>query len=170
MTPSETSYFIIPLTQGQFAKISNHRYVDLMKYRWAARWSKNAHGFYAVAHAPVVEGRRPTILMHRLIMGFTTGSFDGQMCVDHINGDTLDNRDENLRIADRAQNSHNRGMRKDNSSGYKGVSRTKSGLWRAQIQYRGEKITLGDFLHPENAYRLYCRVGRKLYGEFWREI
>ena len=71
------------------------------------------------------------ILMHRVVMDAPKG-----MDVDHINGDRLDNRKENLRICTRAQNSQNKKLRRDSQSGYKGVYE-----WRPYIQKRKQEYT-----------------------------
>ena len=54
--------------------------------------------------------------------------------VDHINGDRLDNRKENLRVCTQAENLRNRKMNKNNSAGFKGVARSGS-KWRARITF-----------------------------------
>lgn len=86
---------------------------------------------------------------------------------DHINGNGLDNRRENLRLASRADNNANRGKTKRNVSGYKGVSWNKSkGKYIAQISHNGKKIHLGQFDDPAKAYEAYCTAAKQYYGEF----
>lgn len=70
--------------------------------------------------------------------------------IDHINGNKIDNRIENLREVTGSQNQQNRENPKNNSSGYKGVSKCGN-KWRAQIQINGEKIHLGVFAIKEEA-------------------
>lgn len=103
--------------------------------------------------------------MHQLIMsGHTKGSF-----VDHINGDTLDNRDENLRWATRSQNGANRKKRIDSKSRFKGVSWiTANKKWCAQLRHNGKLYRLGNFLLEEDAYRAYSLKAKEVFGEYWR--
>jgi len=70
--------------------------------------------------------------------------------VDHINGDTLDNRKSNLRIVSVQGNSLNRKLNQNNSFGWLGVSKTDFG-YVAQIKIDGKMIGLGTFKTPEEA-------------------
>lgn len=74
-------------------------------------------GGYSVRWGELPGGRSAKIYMHRDVMNFPKG-FD----VDHINGDKLDNRKENLRAVTKQQNQFNRGAVKGSISQYKGVS------------------------------------------------
>src|ERR1043165_3940616 len=85
--------------------------------------------------------------------------------VDHIDGNGLNNRRSNLRLATYAQSSMNRGRNIKNSSGYKGVD-LKDGKWRAEIQVSRKKVYLGRFSTPEEAYAAYCEAAKKYHGEF----
>jgi hypothetical protein len=78
----------------------------------------------------------------------------------------LDNRRENLRFAEQGQQADNAGLRRDNTSGYKGVSKTKSGKWAAQIQHRKKGIWIGTFGAAKQAARAYDLEARRLKGEF----
>ncbi len=95
-------------------------------------------------------------LVHRLAFLWMTGDHPtGE--VDHINGDRLDNRWVNLRDTDPFNNSRNQGIRKDNTSGVRGVNYNNcqnsrnTKRWIARISHRGERILLGNFATFEEA-------------------
>ena len=92
--------------------------------------------------------------------------------VDHKNGDPLDNRKDNLRIATKCQNAQNSKRRIDNTSGYKGVSlRTdprRIKRWRACINCKGKQIVIGTYKTAEEAAEAYNRQARILFGDFAR--
>lgn len=88
--------------------------------------------------------------------------------IDHINRDTTDNRIENLREADDVQNQANRGISKNNTSGFKGVHTLRHGKWMASITFRRKSIYLGLFDAPEKAHQAYCDAAKRLKGEFAR--
>jgi hypothetical protein len=109
-------------------------------------------------------GENKKIKLHRFLINAPEGS-----CVDHISGDTLDNRKSNLRICSLAENSRNSKLSKANTSGYKGVSfDKKNGKWRAFITKNRKQYSLGYFETPEEAYRAYCEASKKYHGEFGR--
>lgn len=142
--PPEAEYCLIPLTQGQFAKVSPHRFEELSKFKWFAWWSKSTQSFYARRNSRVSEGLpRHGIGMHRSILGLKYGDpTEG----DHKNRDTLDNTDENLRLADQTEQCRNQGIRKDNKSGYRGVRIYKNlNKWGAAIRVNRKNVFLGVF-------------------------
>jgi hypothetical protein len=100
------------------------------------------------------------VKMHRLIMGIS----DPNIQVDHINGNTLDNRKINLRESNNATNHMNQSVRSDNKSGFKGVSKRKN-KWMARIGKNG-KINLGTFNTPEEAAKAYDAKAKELFGEY----
>lgn len=106
-------------------------------------------------------------LLHRLIMRPDSG-----LVVDHINGDTLDNRRANLRICTRAQNLRNAKTRRHSSTGVKGVyvraNKNSPMPWRAKIQADGKIFRLGKFATAEEAHAAYCEAASRLHGEFAR--
>lgn len=92
---------------------------------------------------------------------------DKGVLVDHVNGNTLDNRRNNLRVVTVAENSRNTGLRTDNSTGYKGVGRIlPSGKYRAYIGVNEQFISLGSYDNPEEAARAYDEAARFYFGEF----
>lgn len=139
---------------------------DLDRVLAAGPWHVTPRPFhnavYALRHV-YVDGKRTTQRLHRFL-------FDaGGLQVDHINGDGLDNRRCNLRAASSAQNMRNRGNRRDNTSGFKGVCWHKqSAKWIAQIGHGGTQKRLGNYASPELAHAAYCEAAAKLYGEFAR--
>lgn len=89
---------------------------------------------------------------HRLAFAFMGRTIP--KCVDHINGDTTDNRWENLRAASFSQNSKNKRRMRTNKSGYTGVYFDKhSGKWRSYISVNRKQVRLGTFSTAEAAYR-----------------
>lgn len=163
MTAPLEDYRLIPLTKGQFAKISPHRAEEIREFKWHAVWNPCTHSFYAVRGHERSIGD-PTILMHRQIFGMVPG--DGKRC-DHRDRDTLNNQDHNLREATTSQNGGNMGLSSRNSSGYKGVNLDKaSGLWLARIGHKRKQYNLGRFSTPEKAFAAYCGAAERLFGEF----
>lgn len=163
MTTPSQDYRLIPLTQGQFAKVDAEDYEELSKYKWVAMWSAYTLSYYALRQLHV-NGKRTSLSMHRQIMGLYLG--DKSFC-DHISGETLDNRRANLRYATRADNCRNARVRRDNTSGFKGVH-TVAGRFVARIQVDGKRISLGMFGTPEEAYQVYCDAAMRYHGEFAR--
>lgn len=111
-------------------------------------WSVDLHG--AVSGWVGAESYR-RILLHRFIM-----NAPDDMEVDHIDGDRLNNQKFNLRLATSSQNKCNRGPRKDNRSGYKGVSWHKQReKWTVRIMSGGKYLSLGLFTSKEDAAKAY---------------
>jgi len=89
--------------------------------------------------------------------------------VDHINGDGLDNRRQNLRVVTHAQNLMNQRRSAANTSGVKGVSwYRKTSRWKAQIAVFGKKMHIGYYLTKEEAAAAYEEASKRLHGEFGR--
>lgn len=145
----------IPLTQGKVAIVDADDYEHLMQWKWFAK--KNMSGtFYAVTYM----GNRKIVRMHWLIMG------RGESMVDHINGDGLDNRKKNLRLCNWLNNCHNKKVFKNNTTGFKGITKRWNGKYQAQIVINYKKITIGTYLTPEDAARAYDAAAIEHYGEY----
>ena len=138
MTAPSQEYCLIPLTQGQFAKVSPHRFEELNQFKWFAWWNKNNKSFYAMRQVRRADGSQRPVRMHRYILGLTD---DDSRCGDHRNHDTLDNTDENLRPCTDSQNNQNSKM-KPNSTGYKGVwlERQKGRNPRYRVSLLGKPV------------------------------
>ena len=142
----------IKLTQNQFAIVDDKNYEWLSQWKWYAWWSKDTQSFYAVRHSKSVNGKRYLIYMHREILGLKRGD---KKQADHIDHNTFDNRESNLRIVTRQQNHFNR----KNSKGYYWNKTARK--YMAQICVDGKNIYLGYFLTPKEAHNAYLEAKRK---------
>lgn len=148
----------IPLTQGYFTKVDDEDYEHLASVRWCAGIMKGQ--VRAIRNTPSNNGERKTLFMSRIILNAPKGKY-----VDHINGDSLDNRKRNLRFCTLSQNSMNRKIRIDNKSGYKGVY-LKDKKWASSIRVNGKLIFLGSFITKKDAAIAYNLAAKKYQGKF----
>ncbi len=156
---------LIELTQGQFAIVDDADFEWLSKCKWYAQWNAKLKRFYARRTEYPAEGKPYGVWMHRQILKLGRGD---KRKADHINRlATLDNRRTNLRVATNSQNLMNQGIRADNKTGYKGVTKLGS-KWQASIMAQGKWKYLGLFLTPEEASAAYYRAAKELHGEFAR--
>ncbi len=105
----------------------------------------------------------------RLVWKLMTGR-DPSKTVDHKDGDRLNDRWNNLRLATDGQQKWNIGSHCKNTSGRRGVYlHNRLGRWVARINHERVKYHLGVFDTIEEASAAYERVARKFRGEFYRE-
>ena len=102
---------------------------------------------------------------HRLAWFYVYGQWPDR--VDHVNGNTSDNRLCNIRLATASQNMMNRAGMPNNKFGLKGVSRNGTGF-RAVIKKDRRYIHLGTFKTPEKAHFAYQLAATELHGQFAR--
>jgi len=103
-----------------------------------------------------------TAYLHRLLLGVSD-----DIEIDHINLDKADNRRQNLRYATHSENQMNRGLRKDNSSGYKGVCFDKrSKKYISYINANGKRRYLGYYDDKFSAAMAYDLAAERLHGKF----
>lgn len=159
----------IVLPSNHEVLIDDEDFEKLSEYKW--RFVSNR---YAAA-VKYDTGKRKNdgtlkqrvIKMHRLIMDCPIDKV-----IDHINGNGLDNRKENLRICTRSQNMANQKKRYVSKSGYKGVSlgNNKTNPWRAYINKKesgkSKQHHLGFFSTKEGAALAYNKKAKELWGEF----
>ena len=160
--PSDAAVRHIGLTQDQMCVVDTGDYDSLMREKWFAH---KLHGrWYAYTARRGADGKPFQIAMHRVILGAPP---DKQ--VDHIDGDSLNNRRSNLRLATSAQNARNRKLMATNTSGYVGVYWRKScQKWEARICVDYKQISLGRFNRIENAATAYNIAAVMYHGEFAR--
>lgn len=162
---------VIPLTKGQFTIVDDED-ADLAQFNWYAeykrKWTNEHNQFRAARSTAMVNGRHSNEYMHRIILSRKLGRpLLREEMVDHIHGRTLDNRRSELRLATCAQNQANRGLQRNSTSGYKGVSFHKaSGKWHSRISVNGKCISLGYHPTAEAASDAYCKAAKEHLGEF----
>jgi hypothetical protein len=151
----------LKLKGGHVAVYSRCDHELVSQYKWCAGWT--GRGYYAMSRE-IVNGKRKTVYMHRLILP------DAEV-VDHGNNNGLDNRRGNLRACTKAQNQWNAGKRGGKWSRYKGVFRLFRdgkfvGGWYAQIKANRKSYYLGSFTTEVKAAKAYDAAAIELHGEF----
>lgn len=163
MSEANQGYVKIALTKGKFCLIDEIDIPTIGKYRWCFSGDRPVR-----KTLPEDNQSTSVISMHRQIMGFPEG-----MEVDHIDGNPLNNRRSNLRLATRIQNQRNVGPRKDSFTQSKGVfytPRVKKGkCWHAEIRVARKAIHLGVYHTKEEADAAYEAKAREIHGEFFRK-
>ncbi len=160
VVPSSESYRFIPLTKGKFAVVDAADFALLNSFRWYTSVGKNTCYAYRRVN------KRP-IPMHSFILNLP---LKRSRQIDHWNGDGLDNRRRNLRIASSVQNCRNRGISKSNSSGFKGVRFcTRARKWKATIVVSSHPIHIGYFDSLESAVFARQKAEKRIFGVYTRE-
>ena len=151
----ENAVKTIPLTQGLVALVDDEDYPELSKHKWCAHLCRGI--FYAVRSAS-----ETTIFMHREILNTPSG-----LETDHENGNGLDNRRINLRVATRKQNLQNRKPSTAGSSQFKGVGwHNKRKKWRARISINCKDIHIGFFDNEIQAAKARDKKALEIQKEF----
>lgn len=136
----------------------------ILSCKWNPARNGHCKTFYASTRS-IRSKNGHTVQMHRVIMGDPEG-----MEVDHIDGNGLNNRRNNLRICTRLQNSRNQGIRKNNTIGFKGVLYYKPGnrvkRYSAVIYVNWKPICGGYFLTAVEAAKRYNELALIHHGEF----
>jgi hypothetical protein len=158
--PLDPSFRLIPLTLGQNALVSTHRYEFLNQFNWCAEPDRKGRTYYAFRKV-FIDGKWKRISMHRFILNDYTFPH-----IDHQNGNGLDNCDGNIRGCTISQNGANCPKRSHNQSGFKGVVKLPSGKFIAQIIVLGAKSRSRTVDTAEEAARAYDRMAVLKFGEF----
>lgn len=127
--------------------------------------SHSANGYYSIQ----ISGVRRRV--HWWAWLYVYGEMPGDGCeIDHVNCNQADNRIANLRLCTQNQNAANRRRSRNNTSGFKGVSRAPSAAnpWKAQIRHDGKLLYLGLFPTAEAAHEAYKAAAADKHGAFAR--
>jgi helix-turn-helix protein len=151
-----TDHRIIQLSKGKVVLVDLEDYEEISRYKWHTVGDKYA--------ARSVGGRKnkKMVYMHRLIL-----NANDDWCVDHINGDTFDNRKKNLRLVTQHENQANSRKHQIKTSVYKGVYWDKSRLkWAAKIKTHDKAVFLGRFKTEREAAEAYNDAALRLFGQY----
>lgn len=160
------------LTQSELKKYLHYSVITGELYRIKTVANNARAGFKAGSFDTrgymqiTVNGRK--YKSHRLIWFYVTGEWpNGE--IDHKNGIRHANAWLNLREANHSQNQRNKGLQKNNTSGYKGVVWDAAcKKWRASIGANKKTTYLGLYKTPELAYEAYSKAAKDLYSDFYK--
>lgn len=137
----------------------------LSRGRWVAAKMKQCSERLYVTRGVGGRKNRRNESLHRILLALG----DSDLQCDHIDGDSLNNRISNLRIATATENKRNRLKYGGTSSRYKGVCIDNDrGLWQVGISVNGKRKALGRFASEEDAARAYDAAAKLHYGKFAR--
>lgn len=151
---------VIKLTQGKFATVDDDLFGFLNQWKWHL-----GKGGYAYRRRYLKDGKRSfeSIYMHRLInktpVGFQT---------DHVNRNKLDNRKDNLRTVTSTQNKINIGIKRNNTSGYKGVWFDKTrNKWVSELMLNQRKVFMKRFSDKEEAITARLQAEKEYFNNLF---
>lgn len=123
-------------------------------------WYRDKDGYLVSCYH--FDGQQRFVRFHRIVMHTLPGQF-----VDHINKNRADNRKQNLRCCNRAENARNRGVYASNTSGVTGVFYDKErDKWVASITYNNKRLLLGRFTLKKDAVEARLAKESELFKEF----
>jgi hypothetical protein len=137
---------------------------------WNTRYAGMVAGTLTVPHCAVqimVNGQ--IYLAHRLAFLWMTGEWSKAVEIDHVDTNPWNNAWNNLREATHSQNKMNIGLRRDNTTGHKGVwFEKRRNHWIAEVWSNGSKHQIGSFPTAEEAKAARDAAARRLHGKFAR--
>lgn len=146
---------MLPVFKNRNTLVDDDVYPWLAEYKWRA--TPNGSVYATVS----CGGKNHSLFIHRLV---TNAPNDKQ--VDHIDCDTFNNQASNLRLVTASQNVFRKGVRRDNTTGFKGVGwRKREQCWVARIQINGVRKEIGRFNSALEAAKAYNEAA-KCMGEF----
>lgn len=113
------------------------------------------------------DGKVKNHRIHQLVASEFLDNPLNLKCVDHVDGNKLNNNLDNLRFCSYSQNGANRKKQSNTSSIYKGVDfQKRANKWRASIKIDGKSKTLGHFEDEKEAAKAYNEKAKELFGDF----
>jgi hypothetical protein len=155
---------LIKLTHGYFTEIDDED-GDLADIKWYASMDTMTQARNKI-YATVCRCNKTTRL-HRVILERMLGrSLENKEECDHIDGDTLNNKRANLRLATHKQNLRNR-IKQSKENKFKGVYFERfTGKWKAQIMLDGKNYNLGRYSSEIDAAKVYDLAAITYFGDF----
>lgn len=149
--------WVLPLTQGLEALIDEQDVPLLEKYKWYANTVNTSSGKKSYTYpCSYPYGRADGyVYLHRFIMLPKKGEV-----IDHLNGNTLDNRRSNMRVCSYRENNCNKSTHRDGR--LVGANKTKRGTYVAQIRIDGNLKYLGTFKTEHEAHQSYLAAYNEL--------
>jgi hypothetical protein len=142
---------------SSFGRVRNDDTWRILKIRIGNR------GYYIIGLRR--NGKRKTMNVHRLVINAFIDNPFNKPCVDHIDCNPKHNNVTNLRYASYKENNQNASMRKNNTSGVKGVTfHKKAQKWHARIQIDGISVNLGLFDDIEDAKKARIDRANQAFG------
>ena len=152
----------ITLTQNKVAFVDDKDFERVNRFKWYAQ--NHGNQWYAVRNETYhhKKQRQRKVQMHRFITGISR-----EWWIDHVNGEGLDNRRNNLRPCTNSTNQANRKTSCNKIVEYKGVYfHKKSGKYMVRIQQDGYRYFLGEYYSPIFAAEIYDKKAVELFGEY----
>jgi hypothetical protein len=160
--PIQATQISILLTNGEHAIIDSEDFDKVKKYSW----SISKLGYPTAIINSYKNGQKSnkitaSIYLHRLILNFPSQQ------IDHIDNNKLNCQKKNLRFCTQKENVRNQSKKSSNTSGYKGVSWSKTmNKWEARINPDYKAIVLGYFDNKVDAAIAYDEAAKKYFGNF----
>lgn len=146
------------IIKHQSVYVDKDDYDKIKDFCWCINGSN-----YVIAWSPI---DKKMISLARTIMD----EHNHNVLIDHIDGNTFNNRKSNLRKTTCQENNMNQALSRNNTSGHKGVSWHKlNNCWIVHIGYKDKLIHLGYFNSKEDAINARESAEKKLYGEYMRK-
>lgn len=154
--PTDPSAALIPLANDKgFAVVDIINLPLVVNFKWYMRTDRRRKARYATTKIG-----KSYFQLHHVVCPPPRGKL-----VDHEDGDGLNNRRSNLRVANEKQNHGNIGVTAKNTSGYRGVDKQGS-KWRARLRKKSGDLNLGLFDDPTAAARAWNVAARQYFGKF----
>ena len=163
----------IRLTQGKVAKVDDKTFHLFDSITWAVCFTGTiTKRPYVMHYQGLVGNKQRYIKLHDMAWLAMTGKLPPKgMMLDHIDGDTLNNQVSNLRLVTHKENSWNRKVHRNSTTGYAGVSVVRAtGRYKAEIRSEGEHYILGTFSTLSEAVKARAKKAYELWGEYARQV